>query len=522
MEEAPSPIVSDGVLLSALLDAAVDAIVVSDAKGRILRVNRAAAALFRHPAKAMVGRDVGMLMPEDMAGRHSSFIDHHLKTGEQRIIGIGRDLTGLRGDGTTFPLHLSVGRAEVGKDTIFVGILHDQTRKRQAEEALTRAQRMDAIGQMTGGIAHDFNNLLTIIVGNLELLEMAGPAPREAELITDALSAAEMGADLTARLLLFSRKGELRPERLGLRSAVEDALRMLRRTLSARIRIERVGEEDPWLVWLDPTQLQTAIINLALNAQDAMPEGGRLRFEIENVAIDDDYVAQDANIDPGRYVRLCVTDNGIGMTPGQRARTFEPFFTTKPPGKGTGLGLSMVYGYVRQSGGHVAIYSEPGRGTSVALYFPVAGGTDDAPLRPGVPIEKAGRGEVVLVVEDDPVVRRLSEGRIAALGFEVIGAADADEAWSILSMRTDIAIVFSDLVMPGSMTGEELAHRIAVERPGVGVLLTSGFSGGMANLEGIEGAPRLLRKPYRQTDLARAFRALMEAGQATEGRSASI
>jgi PAS domain S-box-containing protein len=503
---APAP---DGVLLDALLDAAVDAIVVADARGIVLRVNRAAATLFRHPPDSMLGRDVGILMPAAMAARHGDYIHHHLTTGERRIIGTGRDLTGLRGDGTTFPLHLSIGRAEADGAPIFVAIIHDQTRRRQAEEALTRAQRMDAIGQMTGGIAHDFNNLLTIIIGNLELLEMAGPAPRERELVSDALSAAEMGADLTSRLLLFARKGELAPESLDLRRAVDDAVRMLRRTLSARIDIRRLGEAEPWPVLLDATQLQTAIVNLALNAQDAMPEGGRLRFEIENVAIDDDYVAQDVDIDPGRYVRLSVMDDGFGMTAEQRRRALEPFFTTKPAGKGTGLGLSMVYGYVRQSGGHVAIYSEPGRGTSVALYFPVA--ERSAPASPSVrrAVATVGHGEVVLVVEDDPGVRKLSVERVAALGFDVIGVADADAAWAILEARDDVAIVFSDLVMPGSMTGEQLARRLAAARPGIGVLLTSGFSGGMANLEGIEGAPRLLRKPYRQADLTAAFRDLL-------------
>ena len=445
MEDASPPAaVPDGVLLDALLDAAVDAIVLSDASGRILRVNRAAATLFRHPVEAMIGRDVGMLMPGDVAARHGGYIDHHLATGERRIIGIGRDLTGLRGDGTTFPLHLSLGRAESGGASFLVAILHDQTLRRQTEDALTRAQRMDAIGQMTGGIAHDFDNLLTIIVGNLELLEMRGPAPEEAALIDDALSAAGMGADLTSRLLLFARKGELRPERVDLGAAIGDALRMLRRTLSARIELQRTGETAPWPVSLDPVQLQTAIINLSLNAQDAMPEGGRLRLEIENVAIGDDYLAQDFDIDPGRYVRLSVTDDGVGMTAEQRARAVEPFFTTKPPGKGTGLGLSMVYGYVRQSGGHVALCSEPGRGTSVALCFPVSEGAAKAAARSAGPAPMVGHGEKVLVVEDDPAVRKLSEGRVAALGFEVIGAADADEAWAILQSRDDIAVVFSE------------------------------------------------------------------------------
>ncbi|SDZ40333.1 hypothetical protein SAMN05444004_11339 [Jannaschia faecimaris] len=497
-------------LLDALLGAAVDAILIADADGRILRVNAAAATLFRYSADAISGQNLSMLMPDDMAAKHGEFVDQYLTTGVKRIIGSGRDVQGKRSDGTRFPLHLSLGRTDINGEPTFVAIMHDQTRRLIAEEALTRAQRMDAIGQMTGGIAHDFNNLLTIIVGNLELLELAGVDGKSTELITDALSAAEMGADLTSRLLLFSRKGELRPERLDIGEAVKETMRLLRRTLSARIEVEERVGSDPWPVSLDPMQLQTAIINLALNAQDAMPGGGRLRLEVENVTIDDDYIAQDVEFPPGQYVRLSVSDTGVGMTPDQRRRALEPFFTTKSPGKGTGLGLSMVYGYARQSGGHLTLYSEVGRGTTVSMYFPRAEKQPFPKSLPHKEVATFGDRRMVLVVEDDPVVRRLSEARVASLGFDVVGAFNAQEAWDILTARDDVALVFTDLIMPGEMTGEDLAHRIGQERPDVAVLLTSGFSGGMANLEGIEGAPRLLRKPYRQADLAEAFATVLK------------
>ncbi|SFI28994.1 PAS/PAC sensor hybrid histidine kinase [Jannaschia pohangensis] len=499
----------DAALLDALLDAAVDAIVVADAKGRILRVNAAAGTLFRQSLDRMLGGSISELMTPDMAARHPGFVETYLATGNRRIIGTGRDVTGRRGDGTTFPMHISVGRTDIAGGPVFIAIMHDLTRRLIAEEALMRAQRMDAIGQMTGGIAHDFNNLLTIIVGNLELMQMAGSDAKTAELIEDAMSAAEMGADLTSRLLLFSRKGELRPEPLDLGLATSDALRLLRRTLSARITVEKRLVDDIWPVELDPVQLQTAIINLALNAQDAMPDGGRLRLEVENITVDDDHMAQTVPFPPGRYVRLSVSDTGIGMTRDQQRRALEPFYTTKPPGKGTGLGLSMVYGYVGQSGGHLTLYSEVGKGTTVSLYFPRSdGGAARVPTQ-DTPSPAFGARRVVLVVEDDPAVRRLSEQRIAALGFDVVGADNAQDAWEILTARDDVALVFTDLVMPGTMTGEDLAHRIGSERPDVAVLLTSGFSGGMANLEGIEGAPQLLRKPYRQADLAAAVEAVL-------------
>lgn len=500
----------DAALLHAIMDASVDAIVAADESGRILAANRAAEMLFRHAPGTLVGAPVETLMPADLAARHSGFMRSYLDTGQARIIGIGREVRGKRRDGTTFPLHLSIGEARLGARTIFVGIMHDQSRHRVIEEALSRSQRLDAIGRMTGGVAHDFNNLLTIITGNLELLEMTDPAPREAALIGDALAAAEMGADLTSRLLLFARKGELRPATLDLNAAVGDALRLLRRTLDARCRVEHRPHGGAWPVSLDPVQLQTAIINLALNAQDAMPGGGRLVLEVENVEVDDDYVAQDTGILPGRYVRLSVTDTGHGMTAEQRARALEPFFTTKPAGKGTGLGLAMVYGYVRQSGGHLTLYSEVGKGTAVSLYFPAGAEATGAARAPAPAATVAGGGRIVLVVEDDPAVRRLTIERVEALGFAVVGTETAEEAWAVLSEREDVAVVFSDLVMPGQMTGEELAARIAAERPEVAVLLTSGFSGGMANLEDIPGHPRLLRKPYRQADLAAAFAAVVD------------
>ncbi|WP_298432450.1 ATP-binding protein [uncultured Jannaschia sp.] len=509
MEHTVRTDVDDGALLNALLDTSMDAIVVADASGRIIRVNGAASRLFRQRADRMVGRDVAMLMPDDVASRHGGYMSHHLETGESRIIDIGREVTGLRGDGTTFPLHLSIGRTDAPTGPIFVAIMHDQTARRAAEEAATRSQRMDAIGQMTGGVAHDFNNLLTVIVGNLELLESKISDAGGRDMLADALSAAEAGADLTSRLLLFARKGELKPVEIHLADAVEETMRLLRRTLSAQLRVEMNADPAAWPVHADPVQLQTAIINLALNAQDAMPKGGRLRLDVANVMIEDDFAVHDFDIAPGRYVRLSVTDTGCGMTREQQRRALEPFYTTKAPGKGTGLGLSMVYGFVRQSGGSVMIYSEVDRGTTVALYFPKADGSGITTADESVPVSTVGDGRVVLVVEDDPAVRRLSEGRVAALGFEVIGASDAQEALDVLDARSDIAIVFSDLVMPGPMTGEGLAAKLAAERPEIGVLLTSGFSGGMANLEGIAGHPRLLRKPYRQADLAAAFAELM-------------
>lgn len=505
----------DGALLVALLDAAVDAIIVSDRAGSIVRTNQAAADLFRRSRDSMTGQNLRILMPGEMAARHDGFLHRHLETGEKRIIGIGRDVEGMRGDGSVFPLHLSVGKTEIAGEVTFVAILHDQTRRRATEDALVRSQRMDAVGRMTGGISHDFNNLLTVIIGNLELLEMTETAAKSKALISDALAAAELGADLTSRLMVFSRKSALRPEAIDLHQTMGRSLALLKRAIGAHCRVETTMSDDLWHVKADPTQLQTAILNLALNAQDAMPNGGRMLIEARNVVVDDRYAAQDLDVTLGRYVRLSLSDTGEGMTPQARDRALEPFYTTKPAGKGTGLGLSMVYGFVRQSGGHLTIYSELGLGTTVSLYFPALGGGPgevDASEPTPDPRSVMGIERLVLVVEDDPAVRRLSEARIIELGFKCIGASTADEAIEIVNARDDIALIFTDLVMPGKLSGYDLAKLVSAEKPEIKILLTSGFSEGMLRDGRLGPEFDILRKPYRQADLAKAIRVVLGEG----------
>jgi PAS domain S-box-containing protein len=505
------PNVDDRELLVALLDAAVDAIIVSDRSGVILRANRAAANLFGHPPDRLMGQTVNMLMPAGMAARHGGFMHHHLETGERRIIGIGRDVEGLREDGSVFPLHLSIGKAEIEGDIVFVAILHDQTRRRAAEEVAARSQRLDAIGRMTGGIAHDFNNLLTVIIGNLELLDMAETAHKSKALIADALRAAELGADLTSRLMAFSRQSPLEPQAIDLNDTVARSLALLTRTVSAQCSLEVSLADDLWLAHADPSQLQTAILNIVLNAQDAMPAGGRIVIESCNFTVDDRYVEQVVEAAPGSYVRLSISDTGEGMTAETRKRALEPFFTTKPVGKGTGLGLSAVYGFVKQSGGHMTIYSEVGQGTTISLYFPASAATTTHPEPHDdvAPLTSIGTGQIVLVVEDDPGVMRLSETRITGLGFTCITVPSADAAWEIVTKRDDISLIFADLVMPGAMSGYDLAKRLSAERPGIKILLTSGFSEGLVRDGRLGTEYRILSKPYRQSDLARAIQAVL-------------
>ncbi len=501
----------DPMLLNILLDAAVDAIIIADADGLMLRANRAAAELFRHAPEKMIGQNVSMLMPGDIASRHGGFLNHHLTTGERSILDKAREVTGLRGDGTTFPLLLSLGRGDTDQGPVFVSIMHDRTHRHAMQKASERSQRMDAIGRMTGGIAHDFNNLITVVIGNLELLEKANLSERQRNLLSDALSAAELGADLTSRLTVFARNSEYKPTPIDLHQQLTQSLGLLRHTIGSHCTIKTKSDPNLWPMAADPTQLQTAILNMAMNSQDAMTQGGVLSLEAQNIDIDAIYVAQELGVVPGRYVRLSVSDTGQGMTPDECAHALEPFFTTKPAGHGTGLGLSMVYGFVKQSGGHLTIYSELGQGTTVSLYFPALGkaATEAAGAKqPGS--ESAPPSRIALIAEDDEKLRRLSETRLKAIGFECRSAATADEAWSMLEKMPDVTLVFSDMVMPGTMSGYDLAKRIANERPEVAVLLTSGFSESVLRDRWAGDEFKMLRKPYRQVDLERAVYAVLE------------
>lgn len=504
----------DSALLAAILEAAVDAIVVSDERGVIQRTNPAANAMFQRQDDEMVGQSVNTLMPEAFATLHDGFMQHHIATGEKRIIGIGRDVEGLRKDGSVFPLHLSVGHTQVGDKRLFIGILHDLTQRKATQAALARSQRLDAVGQMTGGIAHDFNNLLTVIIGNLELLELRGAAEQQSPQIKDALEAAEMGADLISRLKVFARRSDLKPEKTDLRTLCEDTLSILKRTLGAQIEIKTEFAPDTSLVMVDPVQLQSALMNLALNARDAMNDKGELLITIRNVTIDDGYMAQEVDVETGDYVCLCVSDDGAGMSADAQESAFQPFFTTKADRGGTGLGLAMVHGFVKQSGGHVTLYSEEGLGTSFGLYFPalIDKGASDATAGSDQtgPEYTFGYGKTVLVVEDNPKVRRLSVDRLRSLGFLVHEAENGDKAYAMLSDGIRADVLFSDLVMPGTLSGYDLAERARARFPSLKILLTSGYASDVVTSRMTNGRNfDILHKPYRLSDLVQRLQTLL-------------
>lgn len=504
----------DGLLLMAMLDAMPDAVLMSDADGIITRANKATAALFGYTTAELTGLTINTLMPPAFSLRHDGIMQSYLETGQARIIGRGRNVEGMRRDGTIFPLHVSLGRAEHDSQTHFVAIMHDISRRVAAEDALARSARLDAIGQMTGGISHDFNNILTVVIGNLELLEARVKDEDNRSMLTDALEAAELGSQLTAGLSAFGRNTATHSEIIDVNAACTAALGLITRTFDPHYEISLELTDPLPAVLADTTKLQSALINIALNARDAMPEGGRLIIRSEEVIIDDEYIAQELDVAQGAYVRVSVTDNGRGMGPDTQQRVFEPFFTTKPVGHGTGLGLAMVYSFVRQCGGHITVYSEIGHGTTIALYFPIVDGAPNTQhVKDWAAARLAARDKTVLVVEDNPQVRKLTTARLKELGYSVREAERGDIAADMLLQHADgIDAVFTDLVMPGELDGLALARHVVATYPNMRILLTSGYAEDILSRHEDDAAHHILRKPYRQSDLSTALATLFGEG----------
>ncbi len=373
---------------------------------------------------------------------------------------------------------------------------------------LLQSQRLEAIGQLTGGVAHDFNNLLTVVLGNADLLaEASADDPVRRQLAEMIVEAAQRGASLTQQLLAFARKQPLAPSEVDVNQRVAALDPMLRRTLGEHIEIELVRGAGLWPALVDPAQLENALLNLCLNARDAMPSGGKLTLETANAALDAQYAAQHPDVQAGQYVMLAVSDTGCGIDPALLPRVFEPFFTTKEKGKGTGLGLAMVYGFARQSAGHVSIYSEPGHGTTVKLYLPRGSGARPAAAEPHIETAVRGGAETVLVVEDDDAVRQLACHELRTLGYRVLEAASGAKALPLIDGEEIIDLLFTDVVMPGGMSGRQLADEARRLRPGLRVLYTSGYTENAIVHHGrLDPGVQLLAKPYRRADLARAIR----------------
>ena len=496
--------------LDAIIESIPATLVVKDAKnGRHLLINRAAEEMMGYGRSAVVGRTAYDLLPKaeadeiDVHDREALLSVRPHETKEITLAAGNRPARVLRR--TAVPV-----RDDRGQALYVLGIGEDITERRQTEAQLHHAQKMEAIGNLTGGMAHDFNNLLAVVIGNLDVLRglMKENATVD-DLAGEALDAALRGADLTRRLLAFARNQPLKPAPIDANHLVDEITRLLSRTLGEQIKIVVRLTPNVWPVIADPAQLEAAITNLATNARDAMPEGGQLTIVTGNRQLDADYAALHPEVVPGDYAMIEVSDTGTGMPPEVAARIFEPFFTTKGEGKGTGLGLSMVFGFMKQSGGHINVYSEPGVGTTFRLYLPraeAAAAAETASATEEIPL---GNGERVLAVEDNGALRRIVVRQLAELGYRVLEAENAVAALALLE-KEPVDLLFTDVIMPGELSGLQLVRFASSRWPRLRIVLTSGFPGTKLGGSLEATTTRLLSKPYRKADLARELRAALE------------
>ncbi len=495
------------MLLRSILDTMPEAMIIVDERGVIQSFSAAAAALFGYRRDEIIGQNVKILMPEP----------YLLEPG------YGRLAKAIAKDGAMFPIELSVGEAQSKTRRMFTGFVRDLTSRQKMEEELRQLQKMEAIGQLTSGVAHDFNNILTVVIANIEMLALRLSDAADRELANEAFDAARDGAKLASQLLAFGRRQPLNSEATDVCALVTNFAKLLHRTLGENVDLRIVVPPDPQMAMVDSSQLQNALLNLTINGKDAMPRGGQLTIEVSPARLDADYAQSYSEVRAGRYVLITVSDSGTGMSEEVRRRAFDPFFTTKPTGAGTGLGLSMVYGFVKQSGGHIQIYSEIGRGTDVRVFLPLAERADAAPSAPNAQPANLPKGtETILLVEDNPRVRRVLVRRLRDLGYKVIEADTGAAAMAELATRPEIALVFTDMVMPGGMTGVELAEAALAVKPELKILFTSGYAApAIARLGQKKDA--WLKKPYTADQLADKVRKVLDdpsiAGQRRIKRS---
>ncbi|HWD60468.1 MAG TPA: PAS domain S-box protein [Stellaceae bacterium] len=489
-----------------IFETSVDLILVVDRHGTFIRISPSARTILGYDPDELIGRSAReILYPPDLDNTREE-MRRSRRHGETRYF----ECRYVHRDGRQVPLAWTGVWSDAEQQHFFIG--RDITERREAEARLRQVQKMEAIGNLTGGLAHDFNNLLGVIIGNLDMVRAGGALPPEdGELVADALDAALRGAELTRRLLAFARRQPLAPADIAINALVGDIVGLMRRTLGEDISIEVDLAGDLWPVHADPAQLEAAILNLANNARDAMPSGGRLMITTGNRHLDSDYAALHPELAPGDYAMVEVTDSGTGIPLETIDHIFEPFFTTKEQGKGTGLGLSMVFGFIKQSSGHINVYSEAGSGTTFRLYLPRRVEQPAPALAPLAAAQSAGGNEAVLLVEDNDAMRRVARRQLEALGYRVLEAEQASAALDILAAEP-VDLLFSDILMPGGISGFELARTAIARWPGLKVLLASGFPEAkmQGNGESISGV-RLLSKPYRREELARALRESLEA-----------
>jgi PAS domain S-box-containing protein len=495
-------------LARGIIDTALDAFVQMDENGIVSDWNSQAEKIFGWSHSEALGKTLGeLIVPEIHHAAHKSGIERFLRTGEGPILGRRIEVGARRRDGKEIKVELSVTALRRRNGVVFNGFLRDLTEKIAAEDRLRQAEKMEAVGQLTGGIAHDFNNILTVITGTIEILAEAVEKEPQLAAITRLIDeAASRGADLTQHLLAFARKQPLQPRETDINALIINTAKLLRPTLGEQIEIESVFEDEVCIATVDPNQLATAILNLALNSRDAMPGGGKLILETGSAFLDESYASTHGDVRPGRYALIAVSDTGTGIPAHILDRVFDPFFTSKGPGKGTGLGLSMVYGFVKQSAGHISIYSEEGHGTTIKMYLPPGTGAllaSEDDLAPAI----EGGHETILVVEDDKLVRDYVLTQLHSLGYVTLDAANAAEALAIVEAGNEFDLLFTDVIMPGAMNGRQLATELQKAKPGLKVLFTSGYTeNAIIHYGRLDTGILLLAKPYRKSDMAAMIR----------------
>ena len=495
------------VKLQRILDHSADAICSFTADGTCVEMNARSIDIWGYEPSELIGRHFGdMIHPDD---REVSRLNSAQIRGGRQVTTMQQ--RNFRKDGSV--VHIQWSSIWSPEEQLFFNIARDVTAQMEAESRLRQSQRLETLGQLTGGVAHDFNNLLTVILGNAEFLAEQLATDEDLHQLAVAMQhAAERGSALNRRLLAFARRQALDPKVTDVNSLIGSMDHLLRRTLGEHVEIEIVRGGGLWRGHVDPGQLESAILNLCLNARDAMPSGGRLTIETANAHLDGTYAASHEDVVPGQYVMIAVTDTGEGMTNEVIAQAFEPFFTTKDVGKGSGLGLSMVYGFVKQSGGHIKIYSEVGHGSVVRIYLPRSHerAEEVTLVRSGVPMFLSS-SDTILLVEDDDLVRGHVEKQLIGLGYQVVAVSNGPEALEVLHQGHEFDLLFTDVVMPRGMNGQQLAAQARLLRPSLPVLFTSGYTENAIIHHGrLDPGVHLLNKPYRREEMARKVREVLD------------
>ena len=498
-----------------IIAGALDGFIQTNEGGEVIEWNPRAEEIFGWSRQEALGKRLTDLYLPPEHQPYYQEVKERLSAGNAAVMGGERkEIEVVRKDGRKIRVEVALTALHRRNGHVVNGFMRDLTDKIVAEDQLRQAQKMESVGQLTGGIAHDFNNMLTVITGTIDILgDAVADKPQLAAIAKLISEAADRGAELTRHLLAFARKQPLQPRHTDINALMAESEKLLRPTLGEHIEINVRLEKIAWAAMVDPTQLTTALVNLAVNARDAMPDGGRLTLETSNIVLDEVYADANGDVAPGNYVMIAVSDTGPGIPEKIRQKVFEPFFTTKGIGKGTGLGLSMVYGFIKQSGGHIKVYSEEGHGTTFKIFLPRAGEQSEEEVLAAVsePRLEGGR-ETILVVEDDPLVRTSVTRQLQSLGYTTLVASNAAEALTIADKGTAFDLLFTDVIMPGQMNGRQLADEMVKRRGPLKVLFTSGYTENAIIHHGrLDAGVLLLAKPYRKRDLDRMVRRALEA-----------